>query len=56
MRSNETHDTKITIDPRLEQEYIKTHLTPSEEAWPYNEPFPMDIELAKYNKDYPVSK
>lgn len=49
MRRNNAHP---AIDPRLERQYIETHVKPNEEAWPYDEPFPLDIELAKHYKDY----
>lgn len=54
MRSNETHNIQVNVDPRLEEEYIKAHLAPNKEAWPFDEPFPLDVELAKYYNDYPI--
>ena len=56
MRSNETHNSHVSVDPRLEAEYIKTHLSPNKEAWPFDEPFPLDVGLAKYCNDYPVTE
>lgn len=42
---NETHNAHIAVDPRLEEQYIRAYFN---EAWPYKEPFPVDIRLAKY--------
>lgn len=55
MRPNETHNTHFTVDPRLEQQYMKDHLTPNEEAWPYDKPFPLDFEVAKHYTECPTT-
>jgi len=47
MRSNETHNVHVNVDPRLEAEYLKMHFAPNKEAWPFDEPFPLDVRLAK---------
>ena len=50
MKSSETHNAQPAVDPQLEQQYIEAHDVPSKEAWPYDEPFPLDVELAKLYK------